>query len=93
MPGVTLDAMPVDRRCVVRALLFAEGGGLTSGEVNKAVGQSRPTIRKGMESLGVLGAVAVGMEGKSKKVSLLESELWLRDPAFKWVLTCIPQAT
>ena len=45
---------------------------------------------KAMRELGELGAVATKTEKSTLRVSMLESERWLLEPAYKWVLGRIP---
>ena len=82
--------MPLERRRVVRALVRAEDGILKSEEVQKALGQSRPTTLKVMKTLGALGAVAYKDIEKATCVSLVESEQWLLDEENRWTLARVP---
>ena len=87
---VGLESMPGDRRQVIRALLREEEGRLTSGQVEAALSQSRPTARKAMRSLGALGAVDLKKEGQGLIISLRDEERWLLEDSHKWVLARIP---
>ncbi len=87
---IGLDSMPLERRRVVRALVRAEDGILKSEEVQKALGQSRPTTLKVMKTLGALGAVAYKDIEKATCVSLVESEQWLLDEENRWALARVP---
>jgi hypothetical protein len=87
---VGLDSMPWERRRVVRALLRAEGGAMTSADVERALGQSRPTAPKVMDGLGALGAVGTKKSGTSLTISLVESDRWLLEGDHRWALARLP---